>query len=80
MKIKITISKNCTDAGNCEKCLQVCPEGVFLLVPHGKYVPEKLKDVETLKYSVAPRFKENCTACLLCVEACPVGAITIKNS
>jgi ferredoxin len=72
MVIKIN-HKKCIGAEKCGKCLHICPLGVFMNVPMGKYIPhEKPK-----KYKIVPYFKDICNNCGACVKVCPERCISL---
>ena len=59
------------------RCLQSCPLGVFLAVPlsrHSRGLPRKPD-----RYVIVPRFSRQCSACGLCLEVCPEGAISLQH-
>ena len=69
----------CTTPFNCKICLEICPQAVFYLRP---VKMEKFKETDKTEpgsYTLKPLFRDKCTACNQCVEACPVGAIRIVN-
>ena len=76
-----TISINrerCTTPFDCKRCLRVCPPAVFVVI-----APKMLKGVELDKkepgnYAVLPMYRDKCTACMKCVDVCPVDAITVS--
>ena len=77
MVIKILIdTKKCTDPDKCKKCLEVCPAGVFMLVPVGKHKRHLEKPPEHL---LKANFPELCSLCMACVNTCPRKAINILS-
>jgi ferredoxin len=78
---KITIDlEKCTVPFLCKKCLQICPEAVF----HVARVMSKEKRLEEMdprvdgNYVLFANRRDKCTVCNLCIDVCPVGAITIE--
>ena len=78
-KITIDLAK-CTVPFLCKKCLQACPMGVF----NTTRVMAKEKRLEEMDPRIdgnyilrAPR-RDKCTVCNLCIDLCPVDAITIE--
>jgi ferredoxin len=77
--ISIDLEK-CTVPFLCKKCLQVCPQAVF----HVTRIMSKEKRLEEMDPRIdgnfvlfAPR-RDKCTVCNLCLDVCPVDAITIE--
>ncbi len=67
----------CLTPFDCKRCLRVCPAAVFTV-----FAVKMIRGVELDKaapgnYALFPRYRDKCTACMKCVEACPVNAITI---
>lgn len=67
----------CTTPMVCRKCLEVCPQAVFIVnvVKMVKYVETDI--YEPGAYRVRPLFRDKCVACDDCRAVCPVGALTI---
>jgi len=80
LKIKID-SKKCINPQDCNKCLNICPTGVFFLSPQGKFSPkpEFQRAIEKLNYKLIAPFTEVCNLCMECVAVCPAKAITIRQ-
>jgi len=73
-KIKVNYKK-CTNPEECLKCLNVCPTGVFMKAPVSK---PKSPSTKPKAYKIVPIYNELCNTCGLCVNNCPLKAITIK--
>jgi formate hydrogenlyase subunit 6/NADH:ubiquinone oxidoreductase subunit I len=77
-QVKIDRAK-CTVPYLCKKCLQICPMLVFDV----DRAPERERRLEEMDPRVDGNFilwatrYDKCTACNLCIEACPVGALTL---
>ena len=78
---KITIDlEKCTVPFLCKRCLQACPMGVF----HVTRVMSKEKRLEEMdprvdgNYILYATRRDKCTACNICIDVCPVDAITIE--
>ena len=78
---KITIDQEkCTVPFLCKKCLEVCPEAVL----HVTRVMSKEKRLEEMdprvdgNYVLFASRRDKCNSCNLCIEVCPVDAITIE--
>ena len=75
-KIEIDHAK-CTVPFLCKKCLQICPQAVFIV---DAVKVERLRETDpresgTFKLQTESLFK--CTGCNQCIDVCPVDAITI---
>lgn len=76
---EITIDREkCTTPFDCKKCIQGCPQSVFMVmavkVEKGKETDPKEKGT----YFLHPPFRDKCTGCDLCIELCPENALTIS--
>lgn len=56
---------------NCAKCGEVCPSGAIKRLP--------LKEKQRIRIGMAMINENNCNQCGLCIETCPVHAITKIN-
>lgn len=64
---------SCTDPLGCCKCLETCPEQVFLTYPRDKRGPGKAAG----SWAIKPVFVNLCTECRICEEICPQNALTV---
>jgi len=73
---QVTIDKEkCTTPFECKKCLQVCPQAVFVVGPTNV---ERFKETDPRDYDVQAVFRDKCIGCMDCVKVCPTGAIRVK--
>ena len=70
------IQKHCLGPEECGKCLKVCPVGVFMKIPVGRYAYKR----EPKEYKVKPYFKELCNNCGACQRVCPTNCIRVLDS
>lgn len=75
-KIEIDHSK-CTTPFDCKKCLMVCAPAVL-----GAQLMKMKRGEETDKkepgaYKLQVFYRDRCTGCMDCVNACPVGALSV---
>ena len=73
-KIEIDQDK-CLSPLECGDCLNVCPTVVLLSVPKFN---EKFREAAYKDFTVIVHNRPACTACMKCVEACPVDCIKIE--
>ena len=78
---KISIDQEkCTVPFLCKKCLEICPEAVL----HVTRVMAKEKRLEEMdprvdgNYVLFPSRRDKCNSCNLCIDVCPVDAITVE--
>lgn len=72
--VRITIDEHkCKVPRECRRCLEVCPESVFMIYPRKPRSPGK----KAANWVIVPVHLTLCTACGVCVEACPRYAITL---
>jgi NAD-dependent dihydropyrimidine dehydrogenase PreA subunit len=64
IKVEIDLSK-CTDMSDAAKWVQVCPVNIFTVENNLPVVVEENED--------------ECTLCMLCIDAFPSGAVTIHK-
>ena len=75
-KIGIDYAK-CTTPFDCKKCLQICPQGVFWVLPVKNVRFQETDAKEPGAWKLIVQYRALCTNCGQCVEVCPVDAITI---
>ena len=76
IKIEIDRSK-CTTPFDCKKCLQVCPQAVFMVLA---VKVEKFKETDPKEpgsYLLWAHYIDKCSGCEECVRVCPEGAINL---
>lgn len=75
---KIAIDRDrCTTPFDCKRCLRICPTAVFSV--HA-LVNDRGKETDKTKpgtYALAVSYRDQCTACMKCVDVCPVDALNI---
>ena len=64
IKVEIDLSK-CTDMSDAAKWIQVCPVNIFTVENNQPVVVEENED--------------ECTLCMLCIDAFPQGIVTIRK-
>lgn len=74
--IEIDATK-CATPFACKKCLQICPQAVFMV-----HVVKVARGVETDPndpgaYHLNATFRDKCTGCNECLRVCPVDALKI---
>ncbi|MFW9897844.1 MAG: 4Fe-4S binding protein [Candidatus Thorarchaeota archaeon] len=79
-KIRIDYSR-CGEKGeidprDCTKCLKVCDPCVFLM--HETIGAKEGNIYDPQNWRITPVWPSVCMRCLICVEICPVKAISIK--
>ena len=70
--------EKCTTPFACKKCLQICPQAVFLVFPVKQ---EKFKETdknEPGSFLLKIGYGDKCSGCNQCIEVCPVNAINIS--
>ena len=65
----------CISPVKCGDCLRVCPAVVLLSV--AKY-NEKFRQCADEDFTVVVHNRPACTACMKCVEVCPVDCIKVE--
>lgn len=74
----ITIDRErCTTPFDCKRCLRACPPAVLAV-----YGVKNVRGIETDRaepgaYVLAAVYRDKCTGCMKCVEACPADALTV---
>lgn len=63
----------CKSPRECNKCLQVCPVGVFMTYPMTARKPGNKAGGWVIK----PIFARLCTGCMVCEQVCPMDAIKV---
>ena len=78
-KISIDLAK-CTTPFDCKKCLQICPQGVFWVLPAKNVKFQETDQKEPDAWKLVAEYRALCTACNQCVEVCPVDALVVTAS
>ena len=73
MQIEINEEK-CKSPRECLKCLQACPELIFIIYPRDARAPGKRAG----NWAIVPVLKSLCTGCKICEEICPEKAVTVS--
>ena len=68
------VQEKCPSARECRKCIEACPEGVFMNYPRVAREPGKRAE----DWVIAPALMSLCTGCKVCEEVCPQEAITVS--
>lgn len=71
--------KKCTVPMYCKRCLQACPQACFQAheAEFQRFVEQNREEPDTFVLDAPYRY--NCTLCNVCIDVCPVGAITITR-
>lgn len=75
-KIEIDYRK-CSGPLQCRCCQTVCPQAVFFVDTVTVVRSQKIDPNESDAYKIKARFRDRCTACDKCVQACPEAAIKV---
>ena len=68
--------EKCKAPFECKKCLQICPQAVFAVVPTKV---ERFKETDPEDYEVEAVFRDKCVICMDCVKACPRNALKVAQ-
>lgn len=63
----------CRSPRECRKCLEVCPEGVFMTFPRRHRQP----GIAANDWVIVAAHVTQCTCCSECVVSCPQQAISV---
>lgn len=75
--VQIEIDREkCKSPRQCRKCLESCPEGLLMNYPRVARAPGKRAE----DWAIVPLLLSLCTACKLCEQVCPEGAIRVSYS
>lgn len=74
--IEIDATK-CTTPFDCKKCLAGCPQSVFAVRAMKVEKGRETNPKEPGAYALVAPFTDKCTGCDICIEVCPVDALTI---
>jgi len=70
-------ASRCTTPFACKKCLEFCPQAVFVAFGIKVEKGRETDPAEPGAYGLAVAFQDKCTGCNDCIEVCPTDAITI---
>ena len=70
--------ERCTTPFACKRCLQVCPTAVFSVHPTKMVRLEENDKHEPGAYRLNVVYRDKCSGCNFCVEACPEDALTVE--
>ena len=68
----------CTTPFNCKKCLAGCPQSVFSVRAMKVEKGRETNPEDPGVYALVAPFRDKCTGCNICIELCPVDALTIS--
>jgi ferredoxin len=71
-EIRIDESR-CTSPRECRRCLEVCPEGVFMIFPRRPREP----GIAANDWVIMATHVTQCTGCSECAASCPQAAISV---
>ena len=75
---KIAINRTlCTTPFDCKRCLRACAPAVFSVTAIKSIRGQETDKTEPGAFVMRVAYRDKCTACMKCVEVCPVGALTI---
>jgi len=73
--IQIEINEEkCKSPRKCRKCIEACPEGVFMTYPRQARAPGK----KAGDWAIVPVLVSLCTGCKVCEEVCLRKAVTVS--
>lgn len=75
-KIDIDATK-CTVPLDCRRCLEICPQAVFVVESAAFPRLRELDHKQPGTYELSTKYRYACTLCNECVDVCPVNAITL---
>jgi ferredoxin len=76
---KIAIdAKKCTTPFDCKKCLKGCPQSVFSVAAVKVERGRETNPKEPGAYWLMTPHTDKCTGCNICIQLCPVDALTIS--
>lgn len=72
VRVELDESK-CKSVHDCRRCLEVCPQDVFMTYARSARRPGKRAG----DWVIMPVLVRMCTGCMVCEQVCPTGAIKI---
>ena len=68
----------CTTPFDCKRCLRICPTAVFSVHALKNERGRETDKTVPGNYALGTSYRDQCTACMKCVEVCPVDALKIE--
>lgn len=75
--IKIDRDK-CTTPFDCKICIRLCPTAVFSVMTVKNERGRETDKTQPGNYILGVAFRDQCTGCMKCAEACPVDALNVS--
>ena len=69
--------KKCTTPFACKRCLQICPQAVFIVMPIKQEKFKETDENEPGSFRLMVGYGDKCTVCYECTKVCPLGALAV---